>query len=323
MYMIKKIAVLTSGGDAPGMNAAIRAVVRAARQYNLTVFGIHNGYKGVVEAGENYEVMTRSSVTDIIARGGTILGSARLPNFPDPEIRDLAIANLKRYEVDALIVIGGDGTYAGAQRLNNFGIKCIGIPGTIDNDIFGTDHTIGFDTCVNTVVEAVDRLRDTCGSHQRCAVVEVMGRYCGDIAKSAGLATGAEFVITSETGYNERDVLAQVARFKEQGKTHPIIIITEHITDAHALAAKIEEHSGYETRATILGHVQRGGKPTPNDRILASRLGLAAVEAVMRGDSGVCMGIQGNQIVSMPFDEVIGKRKNTFPEYERYIKILS
>ena len=205
--MIKKIAVLTSGGDAPGMNAAIRAVVRSARSYGLEVIGIHEGYKGLVEGGENYELMTRKSVTDIIARGGTILGSARLPEFPDPAVRQKGIEQLKLHNIDALIVIGGDGTYAGAKRLHDHGIRVIGLPGTIDNDIAFTDYTIGFDTCLNTVVESIDKLRDTCGSHQRCAVVEVMGRYCGDIARSAGLATGAEFVVTNTDNNDIQTIL--------------------------------------------------------------------------------------------------------------------
>ena len=320
--MIKKIAVLTSGGDAPGMNAAIRAVVRSARSYGLEVIGIHEGYKGLVEGGDNYEPMTGKSVTDIIARGGTILGSARLPEFPDPNVRAKGIEQLKAHGIDALVVIGGDGTYAGAKRLHDHGVNVVGLPGTIDNDIAYTDYTIGFDTCLNTVVDAIDKLRDTCGSHQRCAVVEVMGRYCGDIARSAGLATGAEFVVTNTQNNDLQTILNQTKAFKEENKRHPIIIVTEHLFDVNELARQIEEYSGYETRATILGHVQRGGKPSSYDRILASRLGLAAVEALMEGQSGVCLGVQSNAIVSTPFEEVIGKSKNLFAEYEDIIKLL-
>lgn len=321
--MVKKIAVLTSGGDAPGMNAAIRAVVRAGRSFNLEVIGIHEGYKGLVEGGENYEVMSRRSVTNIIARGGTILGSARLPEFPQPEVREKGIQQLKDAGIDALIVIGGDGTYAGALRLHQEGIKCIGLPGTIDNDIAGTDYTIGFDTCVNTVVEAIDKLRDTCGSHRRCAVVEVMGRYCGDIARAAGLATGAEFIVTNSENNDLQKILDQTKHFKEAGKRHPVIIVTEHLFDVIDLAKKIEEYSGMETRATILGHIQRGGTPSCSDRILASRLGLAAVEAIMQGVSGVCLGVQSNEIVATPFEEVIGKSKTIYSEFDELIKILS
>lgn len=321
--MIKKIAVLTSGGDAPGMNAAIRAVVRAGRYFNLEVVGIHEGYKGLVEGGENYETMSRRSVTDIIARGGTILGSARLPEFPDPAVQQQGIETLKANNVDALIVIGGDGTYAGAERLHRSGIKTIGLPGTIDNDIANTDYTIGFDTCVNTVVEAIDKLRDTCGSHKRCAVVEVMGRYCGDIARAAGLATGAEFIVTNTENNDLQTILDKTKNLKESNKRHPVIIVTEHLYNVVELAKQIEEYSGMETRATILGHIQRGGKPSSYDRILASRLGLAAVEMLMDGKSGVCLGIQSNNIVATPFEEVIGKSKNLFEDYAEFIKILS
>lgn len=321
--MIKKIAVLTSGGDAPGMNAAIRAVVRAGRYFNLEVVGIHEGYKGLVEGGENYETMSRRSVTDIIARGGTILGSARLPEFPDPAVHQQGIETLKANNVDALIVIGGDGTYAGAERLHKSGIKTIGLPGTIDNDIANTDYTIGFDTCVNTVVEAIDKLRDTCGSHKRCAVVEVMGRYCGDIARAAGLATGAEFIVTNTENNDLQTILDKTKHLKESNKRHPVIIVTEHLYNVVELAKQIEEYSGMETRATILGHIQRGGKPSSYDRILASRLGLAAVEMLMDGKSGVCLGIQSNNIVATPFEEVIGKSKNLFEDYAEFIKILS
>lgn len=321
--MIKTIAVLTSGGDAPGMNAAIRAIVRSARVNGLDVYGIHEGYRGLVEGGENFELMGRKSVTNIISLGGTILGSARLPEFKDLEVRQKAIKNLQEHNVDALIVIGGDGTYHGALLLKKMGFKVIGLPGTIDNDIWGTDYTIGFDTCLNTVIEAVDRLRDTCGSHQRCAVVEVMGRYCGDIAKSAGLATGAELVITSETGYDEEKVLENARNYYNKGNRHPIIIVTEKITDVHELAKKIEETTGMETRATVLGHIQRGGSPTASDRILAGRLGNGAVETLLEGGSGVCIGIHSNQIVTTPFEEVLTNKKNIFSEYESLIKTLS
>ena len=321
--MIKKIAVLTSGGDAPGMNAAIRSVVRSARSFGLEVIGIHEGYKGLVEGGSNFEVMTRKSVTDIITRGGTILGSARLPDFPKPEKRDKAIQNLKDNDIDALVVIGGDGTYTAGKRLHDHGVRVVGLPGTIDNDISNTDYTIGFDTCVNTVVECIDKLRDTCGSHHRCAVVEVMGRYCGDIARAAGLATGAEFVVTNSQNNDLDTILRQTKAFKEEGKRHPIIIVTEHLFNVFELAEKIEEYSGMETRATVLGHIQRGGKPSSYDRILASRLGLAAVEALMNGESGVCIGVQSNKIVSTPFEDVIGKEKNLFAEYEDIIKLIS
>jgi len=321
--MVKKIAILTSGGDAPGMNAAIRAVVRAGRINGLEVYGIRDGYRGLYEGGDNFQLMSRKSVTDIIARGGTILGSARLPEFKDPAYRQKGIENLKKLGIDCLIVIGGDGTYTGANALKKDGVNVIGLPGTIDNDIYGTDYTIGFDTCINTVVDAIDRLRDTCGSHERCAVVEVMGRYCGDVAKAAGLATGAEFVITSDTGLDLDYVLEKTKDYKLHSKRHPIIIVTEHITNVHELAKKIEDYSGFETRATVLGHIQRGGKPSTQDRILASRLGLAAVEYALAGNFGVCLGIVSNEIVSSNFEDVLGKKKHVFRNFEKSIEILS
>lgn len=321
--MVKKIAILTSGGDAPGMNAAIRAVVRAGRINGLEVYGIRDGYRGLYEGGDNFQLMSRKSVTDIIARGGTILGSARLPEFKDPAYRQKGIENLKKLGIDCLIVIGGDGTYTGANALKKDGVNVIGLPGTIDNDIYGTDYTIGFDTCINTVVDAIDRLRDTCGSHERCAVVEVMGRYCGDVAKAAGLATGAEFVITSDTGLDLDYVLEKTKDYKLNSKRHPIIIVTEHITNVHELAKKIEDYSGFETRATVLGHIQRGGKPSTQDRILASRLGLAAVEYALAGKFGVCLGIVSNEIVSSNFEDVLGKKKHVFRNFEKSIEILS
>ena len=321
--MVKKIAILTSGGDAPGMNAAIRAVVRAGRINGLEVYGIRDGYRGLYEGGDNFQLMSRKSVTDIIARGGTILGSARLPEFKDPAYRQQGIENLKKLGIDCLIVIGGDGTYTGANALKKDGVNVIGLPGTIDNDIYGTDYTIGFDTCINTVVDAIDRLRDTCGSHERCAVVEVMGRYCGDVAKAAGLATGAEFVITSDTGLDLDYVLEKTKDYKLHSKRHPIIIVTEHITNVHELAKKIEDYSGFETRATVLGHIQRGGKPSTQDRILASRLGLAAVEYALAGKFGVCLGIVSNEIVSSNFEDVLGKKKHVFRNFEKSIEILS
>ena len=321
--MVKKIAILTSGGDAPGMNAAIRAVVRAGRINGLEVYGIRDGYRGLYEGGDNFQLMSRKSVTDIIARGGTILGSARLPEFKDPAYRQQGIENLKKLGIDCLIVIGGDGTYTGANALKKDGVNVIGLPGTIDNDIYGTDYTIDFDTCINTVVDAIDRLRDTCGSHERCAVVEVMGRYCGDVAKAAGLATGAEFVITSDTGLDLDYVLEKTKDYKLNSKRHPIIIVTEHITNVHDLAKKIEDYSGFETRATVLGHIQRGGKPSTQDRILASRLGLAAVEYALAEKFGVCLGIVSNEIVSSNFEDVLGKKKHVFRNFEKSIEILS
>lgn len=318
---IKSIGVLTSGGDAPGMNAAIRAVVRTALNFGIEVYGVYDGYRGLVEG--NIVKMDRSSVTDIINRGGTILGSARLKEFSSPEVTQIGIDQLRKLGIDALVTIGGDGTYHGALRMSRMGLNCIGIPGTIDNDIASTEYTIGFNTAVNTALDAIDKLRDTCNSHQRCSIVEVMGRYCGDIAFAAALAGGADMVITSETGLDLPKVIEMCKKYKEENRRHIIIIITEHITDVHDLAKKIEEHSGYDTRATVLGHIQRGGTPTSFDRNLASRLGAAAVEQLMQGEGGKCMGIFNNKIVATPIEEAFKMKKKMYEGYEELIKRLS
>lgn len=318
--MIKKIGVLTSGGDAPGMNATIRAVVRAGIYYGLEVYGIHDGYLGLVEG--NIELMTRTAVREIINRGGTILGSARLQSFTNYETRLKGIEHLEKLGIEALVVIGGDGTYRGALELTKMGINCIGLPGTIDNDIATTDYTIGFDTAVNTAVEAVDRLRDTSSSHQRCTIVEVMGRHCGDIAITTAIATGAEMVITEETGFDLPKVLDEIRQAKKNNKRHALIIISENITDVHALAKLVQEYSGFETRATVLGHIQRGGNPSVFDRVLASRLGIAAVELLLEGKGGRCIGIVNNEIVDSPLEDAFVKKQSKISKQIRITDVL-
>ena len=255
--MVKRIGILTSGGDAPGMNAAIRAVTRVALKSGVEVYGIYDGYRGLVEG--YIEPLTRNDVGDIIDRGGTILGSARLPEFKDPAVQEKGIMQLRKREIDALVVIGGDGSYRGALALTNQGINCIGLPGTIDNDITCTDSTIGFDTALSTVVEAVDKLRDTSSSHHRCSVVEVMGNHCGDLALWSGIACGAEIVITAQTGFEETEVLERLKEFDVvKKKRHAIVVISEKITDVDAFAKKVSLNTGFSGRATVLGHVQRG-----------------------------------------------------------------
>ena len=318
---IKKIAVLTSGGDAPGMNTALRAVVRSALAHGLEVYGVEDGYKGLVEGRIiPYE---RHSVTNILNYGGTVLGSARLPEFAKDEVASIARDQLNNRGIDALVAIGGDGTYKGAMKLAKMGITCVGIPGTIDNDIASTEFTIGFDTAVNTAVEAIDKLRDTSHSHQRCSIVEVMGRYCGDLAYAAAVATGADLVITSETGYSLDEVINTVKKCQEKKSRHVLIVITEHITDVRELAKQVSEFTGYDTRATILGHIQRGGRPSPFDRVLASRLGNGAVEEILKGEGAKCMGIFNNQIVATPMEEALQMKKNLFEGYRELTKKLS
>ena len=314
--MVRKIGVLTSGGDAPGMNSAIRAVTRVALANGIEVVGIRDGYKGLVNG--DFVNLTKRDVSDMLDRGGTKLGSARLPEFKDEEVQDKAVNQLKSNGIDAIVVIGGDGSYRGAMALTKKGINCIGLPGTIDNDIAGTDFTIGFDTALNTCVECVDKLRDTSSSHHRCSVVEVMGNHCGDLAVWTALSCGAEVVITPETGYDELDILERLRYLdKAVKKNHAIVIISEKITDAESLARKISLTTGFSGRATVLGHIQRGGSPTPNDRVLAERMGQKAVELLMDGVGGHCVGIIDNKIISMPIEEVLEAPRKSRKEFYR------
>ncbi|QUM80181.1 6-phosphofructokinase [Moritella sp. 5] len=308
--MIKRIGVLTSGGDAPGMNAAIRAVVREGLHLGLEVYGIYDGYAGLHQ--DRIEKLDRKSVSDVINRGGTFLGSARFPEFKEESVRKEAIENLKKHNIDALVVIGGDGSYMGAKKLTEMGFPCIGIPGTIDNDIPGTTYTIGFDTALNTVVDAIDRLRDTSTSHQRISIVEIMGRYCGDLTMGAAVAGGAEFVVIPEKGYDEAELLTQVKAGIEKGKKHAIIAMCEHVTNVDALAKHIEAETGRETRATILGHLQRGGTPTARDRIMASRMGSFAVKLLLEGEGGRCVGLMNSQMVHHDIIDCINNMKRPF-----------
>jgi len=317
---IKTIGVLTSGGDAPGMNAAIRAVVREAIVKGLKVKGIKRGYAGLLQ--EEIVDMEAKDVSDIIERGGTILQTARCMEFTTPEGQQKGAEICKKHGIDGLVVIGGDGSYNGALKLTEMGINCIGIPGTIDNDIPDTDHTIGFDTALNTIVDALDKLRDTSSSHQRCTILEVMGRRCGDLAINAGIADGAEMVITSEIGFDENKVIEVLKASKASDKKHAIVVITEHITDVHELAKKVEAATGFETRANVLGHMQRGGRPSARDRVLASRMGVYAVELLEAGKGGLCVSEVNGQIKGLPITEVLGhKRETDFSIYEDAIKL--
>lgn len=320
--MLKRIGVLTSGGDSPGMNAAIRAVTRSALSQGIEVVAIEDGFKGMVE-GSMYLMNTRS-VSDILYRGGTILGSARLPEFKDIEVRKVAVAKLKEFGVEAVVVIGGDGTYRGAMALTDMGINCIGLPGTIDNDIVSTDYTIGFDTALNTVIQNIDKLRDTSSSHHRCSVVEVMGNKCGDLAIYSGISCGAEIIVTQETGYDEQEVLAKLRELDtNRKKKHAIVVISEKITDVEMLAAKISKVTGFSGRSTVLGHIQRGGSPTAFDRVLATRMGDYAVELLVKGIGGHCVGMVHNEITSFPIEEALAmpkaSRKGLFALHQRLI----
>lgn len=320
--MLKRIGVLTSGGDSPGMNAAIRAVTRSALSQGVEVVAIEDGFKGMVE-GKMY-LMNSKSVSDIMFRGGTILGSARLPEFKDIEVRKIAISKLEEFGVEAVVVIGGDGSYRGANALTNMGINCIGLPGTIDNDIVSSDYTIGFDTALNTVIQNIDKLRDTSSSHHRCSVVEVMGNKCGDLALYSGLSCGAEMIITAETGYDEQEVLSRLRELDEtRHKKHAIVVISEKITDVEMLANKISKTTSFSGRSTVLGHIQRGGSPTAFDRVLATRMGDYAVELLVKGIGGHCVGMVDNKITSFPIEEALSlprpSRKQLFELHQRLI----
>ncbi|CAL4322277.1 ATP-dependent 6-phosphofructokinase isozyme 1 [Buchnera aphidicola (Eriosoma grossulariae)] len=308
--MIKTIGVLTSGGDAPGMNAAIRGVVRRAISEGLEVFGIYDGYLGLCQ--DRMIKLNRYSVSDIINRGGTFLGSARFTDFCKHNIRFLAIKNLRKRGIDVLVIIGGDGSYMGANLLTQMGFPCIGIPGTIDNDVAGTDYTIGYFTALETVVEAIDRLRDTSSSHQRISIVEVMGRYCGDLTLAAAIAGGCEFIVIPEIYFTKKELLSEILTGIKNGKKHAIVAITEYICNVYELAKYIEMHTKRETRATILGHVQRGGAPVVYDRILASRMGSYSIELLLKGYGGHCVGIQNDQMVHHDITDALKNMKKPF-----------
>ncbi|TCT24985.1 6-phosphofructokinase [Melghiribacillus thermohalophilus] len=311
---MKKIAVLTSGGDAPGMNAAIRAVVRKGIYHDLDVFGIYYGYQGLIEG--KIEKMELGSVGDIIQKGGTILYTSRSEEFKTEQGQIKAIEQLKKYGIEGLVVIGGDGSFRGASKLTEKGFPCIGVPGTIDNDIPGTDFTIGFDTALNTVIQAVDKIRDTATSHERTYIIEVMGRNAGDLALWAGLAAGAESIIIPEKNEPVESVVDRIKRGHERGKRHSIILVAEGVGSGMEFGEKIKELTSFETRVTVLGHTQRGGSPTANDRVLASRLGAKAVDLLLEGKAGRMVGIQNNQLKDHDILEALNQ--SHIPELSMY-----
>lgn len=316
-----KIAVLTSGGDAPGMNPAIRAVVRAALNSGHEIYGVMDGFQGLV-AG-NFEKMSRKSVSEILQKGGTILGTARLTEFKDIKVREKAIANMRAQGIEYLVAIGGDGTYRGALALTEMGFPAIGIPCTIDNDLAGTDFTIGFHTALETIVGAIDKLRDTASSHQRCSIVETMGRNCGDLAIMAGLSCGAEFIITNEHPLQKEALIQKLKIHKDEGRRNAIIVITENITNVHDLAEEITDKSGFACRATVLGYVQRGGSPSPEDRILASRMGAYAIDLINQDIYGVAIGVINSKMVYIPFKEVLSMANVSLEELYQLVSKIS
>ena len=290
-----KIGILTSGGDAPGMNAAIRAVTFAAINKGFEVFAIYDGYKGMVNG--NIKKLTKNDVDEIINRGGTIIRSARLPEFKELEVRKKAVEQLKKHDIDAIVVIGGDGSYMGAKKLEELGIKCVGLPGTIDNDISSTDFTIGFDTSLNTIVEEIEKIKDTGRSHSRCMLVEVMGNHCDDLALYSAIATGADLVISKNHMISNEDTVKRLNKMKENGQIFSLVVVAEKTIDTNKLLQDIQENTDWDTRLTILGHTQRGGIPSAMEKVLATKMGYYAVKLLSQNITGVCVGIKENKIV--------------------------
>jgi 6-phosphofructokinase 1 len=303
---LKRIGVLTSGGDSPGMNAAVRAVVRKAIYHKLEVFGIYHGYQGLING--DIRKLELGSVGDIIQRGGTMLHSARCLEFKTKEGQLKGIEQLKKHGIEGIVVIGGDGSYMGAKALTEHGYPCVGVPGTIDNDIPGTEFTIGFDTALNTVIDAIDKIRDTATSHERTFIIEVMGRNAGDLALWAGLAGGAETIIIPEENFNIDDIVSKLKRGHERGKKHSIIVVAEGVGSGIEIGKQIDELLNIESRVSVLGHVQRGGSPTAVDRVLASRLGARAVELLIEGQGGRAVGIEKNHLVDYDIIEALSKK---------------
>jgi 6-phosphofructokinase 1 len=322
---VTKIGVLTSGGDSPGMNAAIRAVVRTALYYGLDVFGIYRGYNGMIE--DDIVQMNSRSVANIIQRGGTILKTARSKEFYNEEGRKKAYNNLAKRGIDGLVVIGGDGSFTGAYKLSQeFGIPSIGIPGTIDKDLYGTDFTIGFDTAVNTAVQCIDKIRDTADAHDRLFIVEVMGRHAGYIALHSGIATGAENILIPEEDTTLEEVIASLSEKEKRKKLVNLVVVAEghNSGGATGVAKFVQEHlPNLDTRVTILGHIQRGGSPTCLDRLIASRMGYHAVECLIEGRHDVMIGILENAVHYTPIDVAIRERQKISDDWLKIVKILA
>lgn len=318
---MKTIAILTSGGDAPGMNAVIRSVVRTAIYNDLKVLAIKEGYNGLIKG--DIETMTLSSVADIIHRGGTILRTARSDEFMTEEGINQALEVIKKFKIDAIVALGGDGTLRGARELARRGVKIIGVPCTIDNDLGYTDYTIGFLTAVETAVSAISKLRDTSESHGRAIVLQVMGRNCGDIALYSGIAGGAESIVIPEVELDIDAIINKIKNGRKRGKKHHIIVAAEGALDAYELARIIEEKGAIETRVTVLGYVQRGGVPTVQDRILASDFGYEAVNLLLSGKSGLALGYRSGKIIEVDIDEALETKKAFDKDQLKMVDILS
>ena len=319
---MKRIGLLTSGGDAPGMNAAIRAVVRSGLYYGMEVFGIERGYAGLI--GDNVIPMEMRSVSNIVQCGGTKLRSARCLEMLTTEGQKKAVDTLERHGIEGLVVIGGDGSFRGAKILSEqYGVPTIGIPGTIDNDLAYTDYTLGFDTAVNTCLDIINKLRDTMTSHERVSVVEVMGRHCGDIALYSGIASGAEIIVVPEIAFDMGDIISSINRSRANGKHSNIIVIAEGCMPAEMFAKQLQEHTTYDVRPTCIGHVQRGGSPSMADRMLAAQFGNKAVRLLKEGVGNRAVGIRNNQIIDMDIIEAVSMEKQFNYELYETLQMIS
>lgn len=301
--MSLKIGILTSGGDSPGMNAAVRAITYSALNKGFEVFGIFDGYKGILD--KNIKPLTKEFVDEISSRGGTVLRTARLPEFKEAAVREKAANILKEFGINALVVIGGDGSYKGAKCLSDLGICCVALPGTIDNDIASSDFTIGFDTSLNTIVNAIDQIKDTGRSHSRCMVVEVMGNACDDLSIFASIAEGADVLISRNHMLKNEQVFEILNKKKASGQNFALVIVSEKLIDSNELVKQITENTAWDTRLTVLGHIQRGGTPTAMERVNATRMGYYAVKLIEEGITGVCVGLFNNEIVHRDIDEAL------------------
>ena len=319
---MKRIGLLTSGGDAPGMNAAIRAVVRSGIYYGMEVFGVERGYAGLIE--DNVYQMEMRSVSNIVQCGGTKLRTARCLEMLTPEGQKKAVDTLQKHGIEGLVVIGGDGSFRGARVLSEqYGVPTIGIPGTIDNDLEYTDYTLGFDTAVNTCLDIINKLRDTMTSHERVSVVEVMGRRCGDIALYSGIASGAEIIVVPEISFDMNDIISRINRSRASGKHSNIIVIAEGVMSADKFAKELQEHTTYDVRPTCIGHVQRGGSPSMADRMLAAQFGNKAVRLLKEGIGNRVVGIRDNKIIDMDIIEAVSMKKTFNNELYETLQMIS
>lgn len=315
--MIKKVAVLTSGGDAPGMNAAIRSVIRAGLYNGLEMYVVYDGLKGLVEG--NIRQVNKDFTQDIINRGGTILRSSRLPEFKELDVQKKAAQRLSDYDIDALVGIGGDGTFRGLRDLSKHGVKVMGIPGSIDNDVASSDYTIGFMTALNTICDCIDKIKDTSSSHQKCSIIEVMGRHCGDLAMYSSLAEAAELTLTAYQPLDEEHIFKRLRKMKAQKKSHAIVVVSENLLDVRELGKKIQAETGFDTNVEVLGHLQRGGAPCAFDRILASRMGSKAIQELLDGKENEVIVSKQDEIIAVDIDEALAQEK---PKHDDFIKLV-